>query len=85
MEIPISQLLDKIATPFQRLTPIFGVRQHKGTIGDTARCKRKSEIQDGGHQTLSKPEVFISQLLDQIATPLQRLIHHFLGPATQRQ
>ena len=37
-EVLIYQLLDKIATPFQRLTPIFGVQQHNGTIPYTARC-----------------------------------------------
>src|SRR5208282_4281893 len=31
----------------------------------------------------AKPEVLISQLLDQIATPFQRLTHHFRGPAAQ--
>jgi len=40
-EVPIFQLLDKIATPFQRLTPIFGVKHHKGTIWYTARCNWK--------------------------------------------
>ena len=30
-------------------------------------------------------EALISQLLDQIETPFQRLIHHFRGPATQLQ
>src|SRR5208282_1826984 len=51
IEIRISQLLDKIATPFQRLTPIFGVQQHNGNKANTARCNRKSAFKDGGRQT----------------------------------
>ena len=47
----ISQLLDEIATPFQRLSPIFGVQQLSGTIAITVRCNRKSDFKDGGHQT----------------------------------
>ena len=47
----ISQLLDEIATPFQRLTQILGVQQHSGTIPNAARCYRKSDFKDGGHQT----------------------------------
>ena len=73
LEILISRLLDKIATPFQRLTPIFGVQQLSATITNTVLCNRKSIFQDGGRQTGSKPEVLISQLLDKIATPFQRL------------
>src|SRR5208282_5529160 len=46
--------------------------------------QRKWEIQDGVRQTGSKIEVLIYQLLDQIATPFQRLTHHFLGAATPR-
>ena len=33
----------------------------------------------------AKPEVLISQLPNQIATPFQRLTHHFRGPTTQWQ
>ena len=50
-EICISQLIDNIATPFQRLTPIFGVQQLNGTIANPARCNRKSAFKDGGRQT----------------------------------
>ena len=46
--VPIDQVLDKIATKFQRVTHIFVVRQLNRTNADTARCKRKSAIQDGG-------------------------------------
>ena len=37
LEILISRLLDKIETPFQRLTPHFGVQQSNGAIEITAR------------------------------------------------
>jgi len=47
-EVLLSQLLDQIATPFKRLTSIFWVHQLSGTIANTARYNRKSEIQDGG-------------------------------------
>ena len=47
-EVLISQLVDKIAAPFQRLTAIFGVQEFNGSIQNTVRCNRKSEIQDGG-------------------------------------
>ena len=50
-EVLISQPVDKIATPFQRLTLIFGVHQLRGTIANTDRCYRKSDFKDGGHQT----------------------------------
>ena len=40
-ELLISQPLDKIATRFQRLTPIFGVHQLSDTIANTVRCDRK--------------------------------------------
>ena len=50
-EMLISQLLDKIATKFQRLPHIVGVQQLSGSIADNARCNRKSVIQDGGLQT----------------------------------
>ena len=37
LEILISRLLDKIATPFQRLTPIFGVQEvTSGSICNSA-------------------------------------------------
>ena len=38
-ELLIFQLLDMIATPFQRLAPIFGVQKFNGTVPNTARCK----------------------------------------------
>ena len=50
-EVHISQLLDKTAMPFQRLPPIVGAQEVIGAILNTARCNRKSEIQDGGRQT----------------------------------
>ena len=81
--VPITQVLDKVATKFQRVTHIFVVRQLNGTKPDIAQCKRKTLIQNGDRQTGSKPEVLISQLLDKIATPFQRLHPHFRSPATQ--
>src|SRR5208282_2050249 len=78
-EVPISQLLDKIATPFQRLTPIFGVHQLSGTITNTARFNRKSEFKDGGRQIGS---TYISaSRLDINAVPTTK--PHFRGPGVQ--
>ena len=64
---------------------LVGHQEFKGATPDVVPCKCKWEIQDGGRQTWSKLEVLISQLPDQIATPFQRLTHHFLGPTTQWQ
>ena len=50
-EVLISQLLNQIATPFQKLPHICGVQQLNGTMANTARCNRKQKIQDGGRQT----------------------------------
>src|SRR5208282_5842797 len=72
-QVPITQVLDKVAAKFQIVTYIFVVRQLNGTKPDIARCKRKKLIQNGDRQTGSKPEVPISQLLYKIATPFQRL------------
>src|SRR5664279_4145453 len=49
-EVPISQLIDKIATKFQRLPLHFRIQQLNETNGNTAGCNRKLEIQDGGRQ-----------------------------------
>ena len=46
-----SQLRHKIATLFHRLLHMFGVQQFSSNLANTARCNRKSEIQDGGRQT----------------------------------
>jgi len=48
---PRSQLLDKIGTKFQRLPHVFGGKESNGTIGNTVRRNRKSEIQDSGLQS----------------------------------
>jgi len=64
---------------------LVGHQEFKGATPDVVPCKRKWEIQDGGRQTGSELEVLIYQLPDQIATPFQRLTHHFRGPATQWQ
>ena len=50
-QVHITQVLDKIATKFQRLPHIFVVRQLNRTNANTARCNRKSDIQDGGRLT----------------------------------
>ena len=50
-EVVMSLFLDRIATPFQRLTPIFGVQQLNGTIANTVLCNRKYVFKDGGRQT----------------------------------
>ena len=48
-EVNISQLLDKIATPFQRLTPpIFVFQKVNGATMNTAQYNRKLDIEDGG-------------------------------------
>ena len=47
-EVLISQLLDKIATPVQRLIPIFWVQEFNGAIPNTVQSNWNSEIQDGG-------------------------------------
>ena len=76
-KVRISQLLDKIGTPFQRLTPIFEVQEFSRANTKIARCSltgsRKFNI------AAVKPKVLISQLLDKIETPLQRLIQCFSG------
>ena len=53
-EVLISQLLDKIATPSQRLSPIFGVQQLNGVIVNTVRCNRKSVLKDSGRHLVWK-------------------------------
>jgi len=49
--IPWSQLLDKLGTKFHRLPHVFGDKESNGTIGNTVRRNRKSEIQEGGLQS----------------------------------
>src|SRR5208282_2597457 len=79
-EVVISQLLEKISTPFQRLNPIFGVQQPNGTLANSARCNRKSVFKDGGRQTGSS---FISASRQDInAVPTAN--PHFRGPGHQR-
>ena len=50
-EVVISRLPYNMATPSQRITPIFRVRQPNATITNSARCNRKSVFQDGVLQT----------------------------------
>jgi hypothetical protein len=47
-EVPISQFIEKIATPFKRLTPYFRVQEFNGDIPNTVLRNGKSEIQVGG-------------------------------------
>jgi len=42
-EVLVSRQLDKIATPFQRLTPMFGVQEINCVITNIAQCNQKSE------------------------------------------
>jgi hypothetical protein len=50
-DIPVYQLLFKIAKKFQLLSACFGVRTLNGAIGKAPSRNRKCEIQDGGCQT----------------------------------
>ena len=54
--------------------------EFNGAIPNTVDVTGSRVFKDGGRQT----EVLISQLPYQIATPYQRLTHHFRGPQTQR-
>jgi len=60
LEIRISRLVDMIATKFQGLPHIFWGKVSNGTIGNTVRRNRKSEIQDG---SLQSGNTYISTLL----------------------
>jgi len=51
LEIRVSRLVDMISTKFQRLPLGFRGKVSNGTIGNTVRRNRKSEIQDGGLQS----------------------------------
>jgi hypothetical protein len=75
-EVSISQLLHKIETKFQRLTPIFGVHQFTETHRNTVTCNRKLEIQDGGCQTGS---IYISAST-QDRNEIPTANPHFRGP-----
>ena len=80
-EVLISQLLNHIETPFQRLTPIFGVHEFNEAIPNIVRCNRKSVIQDGGRQ-IGNTYISASNL-DKIGTKLKRLNRCFRAPETQ--
>src|SRR5208282_353663 len=77
-EVVITQLLDKFATPFQRLTPIFWVQPPIGTIANNVRCNRKSVFKDGGIQTGSSYNSASRQVSNAVPTANP----HFRGPAT---
>jgi len=51
LEIRLSRLVDMIAMKFQWLPPCFWSKVSNGTIGNTVRRNRKSEIKDGGLQS----------------------------------
>ena len=79
-KMDISQLVDELATPFQRLTPHFRGPATQRHYWNTARRNRKSDFKDGGHQTES---TYISaSRLDSKAVPTAN--PHYRGPATQR-
>ena len=78
-EVLIFQLLYKIATPFQRLTPIFGDQKLNGVIANTVRCNRKSVFKDGGRQTGS---TYISASR-QDSNSVSTANPHFWGLVTQ--
>ena len=73
LEILISQLQDKIATPFQRLTPISGFRK------SVALFRILPDVTGSWYFKLAaaKPYALIYQLPDKIATPFQRLSPKF--------
>ena len=80
-EVHKTQLLDKIAAPFQRLTPIFS-----GSSNPMALLRPVPDVTGSRFfkMTAYKPEVLISQLLNKIATPFQTATPTFFrGPATQ--
>ena len=49
--LPRTQLLTKIETKFQRLSPCFGVKISNYISRNAVRPNRKWQIQDDGHQT----------------------------------
>src|SRR5208282_5698800 len=79
-EVVISQPLDKIATPFQRLTPPFSGSSNSAALLRILPDATGSRILK---MAATKSEVIISQPLDKIATPFQRLTPYFRGPPTQ--
>ena len=74
-EVLISQPLDKIATPFQRLTPHFPGSTNLEALLRIPPDATGSRILK---MAATKPEVLISQPLDKIATPFQRLTPIFV-------
>jgi len=46
----ISQVLEHIATKFQWLSHVFGVKLFKGATSGIAQRRHPAEIQDGGRQ-----------------------------------
>jgi hypothetical protein len=79
-EVPVSQLLYKIAKKFQRLTPCFRGRATQWCY--RKRSTSKSEVKNSRWR-LPKPDVPLSQLLHKIAKKFQRLTPCFRGRETQ--
>ena len=50
-EVLIFRLPNDVETRFQRLEPVVASQEVSGAIADIFRCKRKSEIEDGGRET----------------------------------
>jgi hypothetical protein len=74
-EVPVSQLLYKIAKKFQRLTHVFGV-------GNSMALLVMLYLETGSEKfkmAAAKPEVPVSQLLYKIAKKFQRLSACFRG------
>ena len=79
-DILLYQLPDNIATPFQRLTPNFGVQLPNVIIANSALCNRKSVFQDGGLQNGRTYKSVSRQ--DSNAVPTATPHPHFRGQAT---
>jgi len=78
MELVICQLLDKIETKFRRLDLHF--RGAAFEWDEFKYCPTKPEVDNPIWQP-QKPEILISQLLDEIETKFRRLDLHFRGAA----
>ena len=52
-EVTISQLVDKLATKFQRLIYASRVQHSNGINDNTVGLNKKYEVQDGSHKTES--------------------------------
>jgi len=79
-EVPLFQFVEKLTTRlFQIMIPCFRDQQFTGATPNTATPHRKSEFK----MELSKPEVPIFQLVEELATRFQIIIPRFRGRAIQ--